>query len=91
MQLMPATADTLDVKDPMDPHQNIFGGARYLRSLLDVFADDLHLALASYNAGPGAVREHGGVPPYEETRGFIDRVLDFLGRFKQSHGVPQTY
>ncbi|MBI4532199.1 MAG: transglycosylase SLT domain-containing protein [Candidatus Latescibacteria bacterium] len=84
MQLMPETADTLDVKDPMDPHQNIFGGARYLRSLLDTFTEDIRLALASYNAGPGVVREHRGVPPYEETRTFIDRVLDHLERLRKS-------
>jgi soluble lytic murein transglycosylase-like protein len=74
MQLMPATAAELRV-DPWDPADNVRGGTRYLRQLLDQFDDDLVLALAGYNAGPRAVSRYGGVPPYEETRNYVRRVL----------------
>jgi soluble lytic murein transglycosylase-like protein len=77
MQLMPATARELGV-DPDDPAQNILGGALYLRAQLDAFGGDLVKALAAYNAGPNAVRRHGGVPPYRETRDYVDRVLSRL-------------
>jgi soluble lytic murein transglycosylase-like protein len=76
-QLMPATADALGVVDPYDPVQNLDGGARYLRSLLDRF-DDPRLAVAAYNAGPGAVERYGDVPPYGETEAFVARVLGAL-------------
>lgn len=75
MQLMPSTAASLGVTDILDPAQNLRAGARYLRQQLDRFGDT-RLALAAYNAGPGAVSRHGGVPPYEETRTYIDRVMD---------------
>lgn len=74
MQLMDATARALGVDDPFDAAQNVDGGVRYLRSLLDRF-DSLPLALAAYNAGPGAVQRYGGVPPYAETRTYVNRVL----------------
>ena len=80
MQLMPATARELDIDDPFDPAQNIAGGTRYLRSLLDRFQGSLELALAGYNAGPAAVRRFGGVPPFAETRTYVERVLrDYRG------------
>lgn len=75
MQLVPATAHSLGVKNPFDPQENIFGGARYLRSLLDRFDGDVLLALAAYNAGPGAVEKYGGVPPFQETQNYLRRVL----------------
>lgn len=75
MQLMPGTARGLGVKNRFDPWQNIAAGTKYLRDLLVRFNGDLVLALAGYNAGEGAVDEHGGVPPYEETRGFVRKVL----------------
>jgi soluble lytic murein transglycosylase-like protein len=74
MQLMPSTARFLGVKDTFDARQNIFGGARYLRTLLDTFNGDLDLALAAYNAGPGAVAKYRGVPPYRETRAYVAAV-----------------
>lgn len=74
MQLMPDTARMLAVDDPFDPEQNLRGGTRYLRSMLDRFGD-MQMALAAYNAGPTAVQRHGGVPPYAETQGYVRRIL----------------
>ena len=76
MQLMPATAAELAVGDPWDAAENIDGGVRYMRHLLDRF-DRLEHAIAAYNAGPGAVERHGGVPPYAETRDYVRRVLAY--------------
>lgn len=75
MQLIPATADRFGVADAMDPTQNVRGGVAYLDWLLSEFDGDLVLALAGYNAGEGAVRRNGGVPPYAETRDYVPRVL----------------
>lgn len=75
MQLMPETARSLGVADPYDPVQNVRAGAAYLRTLLDRFGD-LKSAVAAYNAGPGAVEKYGGVPPYAETRAYVERVMD---------------
>jgi hypothetical protein len=80
MQLMPGTSRDLGVVDPFDPIQNIDGGVRYLRFLMDRFNNNVVLALAAYNAGPEAVQKHYGIPPYEETRNYVERVLDFYVR-----------
>jgi hypothetical protein len=79
MQLMPGTAAVLGVRDAFDPRQNVDAGARHLRDLLNRF-DDVPLALAAYNAGAQAVINHGGVPPYPETRAFVARVMSRLER-----------
>ena len=80
MQLMPGTARRFGVADPWDPEQNVHGGVRYLRELLDRF-QNLKLALAAYNAGEGAVEQHGNqVPPYQETQTYVQRVMGLFFR-----------
>jgi hypothetical protein len=78
MQLMPATARRFGVANPFDPRQNIFGGVRYLRVLLNMFDGDVVRATAAYNAGETAVRRHGGVPPYKETLGYVRKIQALL-------------
>jgi hypothetical protein len=78
MQLMPATARQFGVTDPYDARSNIEGGIKYLKSLLQQF--DLKFALAAYNAGEAAVRRFGGIPPYPETRDYVNRILELVGR-----------
>jgi soluble lytic murein transglycosylase-like protein len=82
MQLMPGTSRDLGVENPFDPRQNIDGGARYLRMMLDRFNNDTILALAAYNAGPEAVCKSGGVPPIDETQIYVRRVMDFYARYR---------
>jgi hypothetical protein len=79
MQLMPATASSLQVEDAFDPRSNIEGGVRHLRRLMDRFDGDLPVVLAAYNAGEQAVIQHGGVPPYRETRRYVRRILRRIG------------
>lgn len=77
MQLMPGTAQGLKVADSFNPADNIRGGVRYLRFLLDTFKGNVTLALAAYNAGLSRVAKYGGVPPYEETRNYVSKVLNY--------------
>lgn len=79
MQLMPFTARRFGVGDSFDPRQNIFGGVQYLRLLLDLFQGDVSLAVAGYNAGENAVQRFKGVPPYKETRGYVQKIQGILG------------
>ena len=84
MQLMPDTAREMRVSDPFDPGQNIAGGVRYLRKLLKMFNGNLVLSLAAYNAGPGKVEKAGGVPRINETRRYIQRVLNYYDRYARA-------
>lgn len=77
MQLMPGTAENLGCADPYDPYQNIMAGANYLRQLIDRYNGNVETALAAYNAGPTAVAEYGGVPPFEETQNYIQKVMGY--------------
>jgi soluble lytic murein transglycosylase-like protein len=77
MQLMPATAEELGVKNPFDIDQNVDGGTRYLRKMIDQFGGDIKMALAAYNAGPGTVLKYQGDVPYKETKQYVSRVLRF--------------
>jgi soluble lytic murein transglycosylase-like protein len=86
MQLMPATQQELQVVDVFDPLSNIEGGTLYLSRLLNEFDQNVELAAAAYNAGPGAVREYGGVPPYKETREYVRRVKILYRRYRLSEG-----
>ena len=83
MQLMPQTAGEMYVNDPVDPAQNIFGGTRYLRLLANQFNGDMLLTIAAYNAGPDAVRKYGGVPPFEETRAYVKKVMTYYHQLKR--------
>ena len=97
MQLMPGTARALQVGDRYNPEQNIRGGVAYLRQMIDLFSGRLELAIAAYNAGPGAVQRYNGIPPYAETRDYVDRVLtlyrggssSILVGFGGGGGTPQ--
>lgn len=81
MQLMPATADLMRVNDPFDPTDNIYGGTKYLRGLLDRFGHNMELAVAAYNAGPEAVARNNGIPPYQETQTFVRRVIRYYNGY----------
>ncbi|MDD2463912.1 MAG: lytic transglycosylase domain-containing protein [Desulfobulbus sp.] len=89
MQLMPGTARDLDVNDPMDPIQNINGGTKYLRYLLDNFNGNVELSLAAYNAGPGRVAPYGVIPNIPETQDYVSKVLDNYRSYKQSSRTPR--
>jgi soluble lytic murein transglycosylase-like protein len=82
MQLMPGTAKSLKVSNSFDPKDNVEGGVKYLRFLLDTFKGDVSLALAAYNAGLGKVAKFGGIPPYAETRNYVNRVLSYMNSYQ---------
>lgn len=82
MQLMPGTARSLKVSNSFDPKDNVEGGVRYLRFLLNTFGGDVSLALAAYNAGLSRVAKYGGIPPYAETRTYVNRVLAYMQSYQ---------
>jgi len=84
MQLMPATAKDLKVADRFNPKDNVEGGVKYLRFLLDTFNGDVSLAVAAYNAGLSRVAKYGGIPPYNETRTYVNRVLSYMKSYQES-------
>jgi soluble lytic murein transglycosylase-like protein len=89
-QLMPSTAAGLGVTNVLDPVQSLEGGAKYLRAQLDAFGGDVTRALAAYNAGPGAVAQYGGVPPYPETQRYVAAVLENMQRFGATSVLQPT-
>jgi soluble lytic murein transglycosylase-like protein len=90
MQLMPDTADRLQVKDIDDPRENIFGGVRFLRILANDFNGDLSLTVAAYNAGGEAVMRYGGIPPYQQTRDYVVKVTSYYRRYRTLPDVVEA-
>ena len=88
MQLMPETASSLKVSNPYDPEQNISGGTRHLRHLLDRFGGDVRLALAAYNAGESRVLRESRIPPISETREYVRRVLRYYEEYSRKDDFP---
>lgn len=84
MQLMPGTAKSLKVADRFNPKDNVEGGVKYLRFLLDTFRGDISLAVAAYNAGLNKVAKYGGIPPYNETRTYVNRVLAYMKTYQEN-------
>ncbi len=84
MQLMPKTAEALGVIDAYNPSQNIEGGVKYLRQMLDKYDNNLEMALAAYNAGPSAVQKYGGIPPYKETQNYVKTIMNTYNKVKES-------
>jgi soluble lytic murein transglycosylase-like protein len=89
-QLMPGTASSMGVSNPLDPAESIEGGARYLGQLMTQFGGNTEDALAAYNAGPGAVQQYGGIPPYAETQSYVSKVLGYAETYRQAHPATLT-
>jgi len=90
MQLMPETGLQMQIRDAFDPRMNIFAGTRYLRILANTFNGDLELTIAGYNAGEGAVVRYGGIPPYQETQGYVLQVLRYYHRYRSISDVVEA-
>ena len=84
MQIMPENLQTLNIRDPFDPWENVMGGAAYLKSMLERFSGKLPLALAAYNAGPTAVERYNDIPPYPETKDYVQKVMRYFSLYKSS-------
>lgn len=84
MQIMPSNLKSLNIRDPFDPRQNIMGGARYLKQMMNRFDGKLHLALAAYNAGPERVERYQRIPPIRETENYVRRVIKYYNQYKNS-------
>jgi hypothetical protein len=87
MQLIPETAERMQIRDALDPREAIFGGTRYLRILANMFNGDLELTIAGYNAGENAVVRYAGIPPYEETQAYVGKVLSYYRRYRSTRDV----
>jgi soluble lytic murein transglycosylase-like protein len=91
MQLMPPTARDLGVANSLDPAQNVDGGVRYLKQLMTQYGGNLELSLAAYNAGPGAVERHGGIPPYRETQQYVKKIGNLYGSLRMQRETPESH
>ena len=86
MQLMDGTAKDMGVRNVWNPKENIYGGTKYISKMIDKYDGNLELALAAYNAGPGNVDKHGGIPPFEETKNYVTRVIGYLNSMENKNG-----
>ncbi len=85
MQIMPENLNAFGINDPFDPRDNVMGGTRYLKQLMKKYNSDLSLSLAAYNAGPGAVDKYNDIPPYPETKNYVEKVLKYYALYRNQH------
>jgi soluble lytic murein transglycosylase len=82
---MPKNLNEFGISDPFDPRDNVMGGTRYLKQLMEKYNSDLSLSIAAYNAGPGAVDKYNDIPPYPETENYVEKVLKFYSHYRNQH------